>query len=134
MSRDIASLINSLTNDEDKRQQLWVYYLSSNDALSLPAHLKTLQEEEKLQKDLDTLWALIASKPAFKVLNILDSFTDLERSIIALLMLGLDLDTISKYKLISPVRLKQVIMCIKNNSNWNKLWLNEISQTSKNTV
>lgn len=43
----IAREIQHLTNDEDLRQELWIYVLEGNSILSLEDHLKELLKKRK---------------------------------------------------------------------------------------
>ena len=116
----ISCLINSLSNDEDVRQDLWVSYLSGTSAESLEARLSRIQaehaEEAKLQH---AIWNLVNNPPSDELSNLLkDNFTDYERSIICCLMLGCNASQISNIKGISQVRVRQTIATIRYNRCW----------------
>lgn len=43
----VAQEINRLTNDEDLRQELWIYFLEGNSPFSLEQKLKSLKNKER---------------------------------------------------------------------------------------
>ena len=117
----VSNLINSLSNDEDVRQDLWVYYLSGSAPESLETYLGRIKAEYSEDKELQkALWQLIYHPPSEKLSDIIESnFTDYERTVICCLMLGLDVGKISEIKGISEVRIRQSIATIR----YNKIWL-----------
>jgi hypothetical protein len=116
---EVDNLINCLTNDEDLRQDLWVHYLSGNSTESLSLHLDKIRTEYSDDIKLrNAIWQLIHNPPSDKLTNIIDNFTDFERSLICLLMLGLCVNKISVIKGISEVRIRQSIASIGYNSCW----------------
>jgi hypothetical protein len=118
-TNQVSCLINSLTNDEDLRQELWVHYLSGHSTNSFDIYLEKIKFEYCDDIELkEAIWALIKNPPSDALLGILDNFTDFERSIICLLMLGLDVDKISAAKGISEVRIRQSIATIRYNNVW----------------
>lgn len=115
----VSNLINCLTNDEDLRQELWVHYLSGNPVDSFSQHLQKIQVEYGEDTQVKTaVWQLINNPPSEKLEGILDHFTDFERGIICLLMLGLTVENISTVKGISQVRIRQSISSIRYNKCW----------------
>jgi hypothetical protein len=115
----VSSLINCLTNDEDLRQELWVHHLSANSVDSLSEHLQKIQKE--YTEDLllkDSVWQLIKNPPSGKFQETLNVFSEFERSVICLLMLGLTVENISTIKGISQVRIRQSISAIRYNRVW----------------
>lgn len=133
----ILQLINNLTNDDDLRQELWLHYLSGNHPSSFTSHLQKIKlESSQYQKLQETIWQFITNDDptAEQVVDIVNQLTDLERSIVALLMIGVSVEHISRYKAISPIRINQAISAIRNNTNWEKIWhSNDRSQTKKDT-
>lgn len=118
-----SNLINCLTNDEDFRQELWVYHLDGNPIESLPDYLNKLKLERsddfKLKK---AIHQIIQNPLSDNVLEFLDNFTDFERSIICLSMLDLTIERIASIKGISEVRIRQTIANIRYNSIWEKYY------------
>lgn len=115
----VSYLINCLTKNEDLRQELWVHYLDGNPIESFSAYLKKIQIEYSEDKVIkENLWHLYQSPPSDNFFCILDNFTDFEQSIIVSLILGVEVEKISEYWGISPVRIRQVIASIGYNSCW----------------
>jgi hypothetical protein len=101
------------------RQELWVYYLDGNPVESFAGHLEqmatALEDDIAVRKNL---WKLLKDPPKEEFQVFLDDFTDFERSIIIVLMLGLTVEKISLYKGISQVRIRQAIIAIRYNKAW----------------
>lgn len=115
----VSCLIDNLTNDEDLRQELWVHYLSGNSTSSFSNHLEKVKFEYSEDESLKAqIWSLINNPPSDEFFTILEHFTEFERSIICLLMLGLSVGKISAAKGISEVRIRQTITAIRYNSVW----------------
>jgi hypothetical protein len=116
----VNCLINSLTNDEDLRQDLWVCYLSGKSAESLESRLERIHAEYSAQRELEKLvWNLIHNPPSEEFSAVLEkNFTEYERSIIFFFMLGIDVSDISRIKGISEVRIRQSIATIRYNKAW----------------
>lgn len=122
-TNQVNCLINSLTNDEDLRQELWIHYLSGNTVTSFSNHLEKLKFEYSEDLNLKKqIWLLIKNPPSDKFLSLLDNFTEFERSVICLLILGLDVNKISAAKGISEVRIRQSIATIRYNSCWEEIY------------
>lgn len=135
--RLILQTIENLTDDDDQRQELWLLYLTGSQPETFSNQLEKIKiqygDNIKLQ---EVVWQLIQSDSpaAIEVKRIIDELTPLERSIVALLMIGVDVQRISRYKSISETRIRHIIATIRSNSNWESAWrLNEISQTKKDT-
>ena len=119
----VSSLINCLTNDEDKRQELWLHYLSGNDTATFARHLKKMDEEFLLDSELQScLWDVFKNPPSDKFQVLLSQFSEVEKSILCLLALGLSVSQVSRYKGISEIRIKQVVSIIRENNCWEELY------------
>ena len=118
---EVSNLINCLTSDEDVRQELWVHYLSGNPEDTFASHLQKLNleysEDENLRKNI---WILLKNPPSEKLTSILNDFSDFEKSVICLIMLGQNVSQISAHKGINEVRIRQAISSIRYNSAWEK--------------
>lgn len=116
----VGSLINRLTKDEDTRQDLWVHYLSGNPVDSLSDHLQEITNEylDDENKIKGAVWQLMTDPPSSDFLELLDSFTEFEKSIICGLMLGFTIQDISQRRGICEVRLRQTISSIRYNPLW----------------
>lgn len=116
---EVSNLINCLTTDEDLRQELWLHYLSGNQTESLSSYLNKLKiqysEDEQLRA---AMWQLLKTPLSPNLLKVMEHFSDFERSIMCLLMLGLSVEKIAEYKGINEVRIRQVVSTIRYNSNW----------------
>lgn len=118
---EICNLINCLTADEDLRQDLWVHYLKNNDLDSISLHLEKISNQVNVEEELkESLWSLVENPPSEKLIEVIDNFSDFEKDIVCLLMLGLSVYDIAKHKGINRVRIKQVISVIRYNSHWAK--------------
>ena len=113
--------INQLTSDEDKRQDLWVAYLSGIPHESLPAQLPALEVSNTIEDTFKSELQQLLSNPPPQAF--IDYLTETERVIVCLLMIGCDLGTISRYNGISEVRIRQVVVALKDSKAREKLWL-----------
>ena len=115
----VSNIINSLTKDEDRRQDLWVHYLSGNQVSSFSAYMVALDDKDDLQIKLTKL---LCDPPSNRFHQLLTHFSEVERSIVCLLALGLSIQQISRYKDISEIRIYQVIFNIRQNRCWKELY------------
>jgi hypothetical protein len=116
--------INSLTNDEDTRQELWVQYLTTG-SLCFIEKLEKIKFDSEQDYELAVLIMQLITSESSEVEAIQEavcSLTDLERSIVACLLIHLDIEQISWYKELAPIRVMQVIATIRNNSKWKEVW------------
>lgn len=115
----VSTYINSLTKDEDTRQNLWLHYLNGAPIESLNKYLLSINAdqliENQLRKNIHYLTFILKSK---ELSDILSNFSDFEKSLICLLILGLKPYEISTIKGISEVRIEQSIASIRYNSCW----------------
>lgn len=115
------SLINCLTDDEDQRQELWLYYLNGNSIESLSDYLCCIKSDSELSEQLQKrIWAATKNGSSDFLQNVLHNFSNVEQSVIILLALGLSVAQISKYKKLAEVRVNCVIFAIKNNEYWKR--------------
>lgn len=59
----VAQEINRLTNDEDLRQELWIYFLEGNSPFTLESELNSIRE--KLKKEYLCMETLNGIKEKF---------------------------------------------------------------------
>jgi hypothetical protein len=120
----ISCLINSLTNDEDIRQDLWLHYLNGNAVETFQSKLERLIVEYSDYSELqESIWVLIKNPISDSLSDTLENnFTDYERSIICLIVLGVGIEEISRIKGISEVRIRQSIATIRYNECWEKIY------------
>ena len=113
-------LINELTQDEDKRQDLWLYVLSGNSDLSLERYLCALKMDEQFyglikDKISDARWSF-GDFEQFG--SFLEQFSEFEQSVIMMMYLGLTILEMSECLDISMMRVRQVIRTIKDHPAW----------------
>jgi hypothetical protein len=119
----VSNLINCLTNDEDQRQELWLHYLSGNAPSTFASYLDKVNKEFTADSELQQrLWDIFQNPPSHRFEVLLSRFSEVERSIVCLLALGLSVSEISGYKSISEIRIKHVISIIKDNDCWEELY------------
>ena len=110
--------INRLTEDEDLRQELWVQYLSTG-GLPFSERLQKMNISPDSDQELAAfiLELITSTSPnATQIQEVIASLTDLERSVMACLLIHLDIEQISQFKQISPIRILQVITTIRYNT------------------
>lgn len=118
----VSSIISCLTNDDDLRQELWVYYLSGNPVELFSEHLRKLKMQYSQDIELrDIIWNMIRNPIDYgPISEVLDNFSDLEKHFIHMMMLGLTAQQIATIKGISEVRVRQLISTIRYNECWSK--------------
>ncbi len=117
----ILLAINSLTDNEDHRQELWLHYLSGNSTDTFVRKLELIKLENERIDQLERALLTVYQDPQNKtLLYFLDNFSEIERSIMFLLLLGLSVQEVSKYKGISQVRIRQAIAAIRVHTVWEK--------------
>lgn len=111
------ALIDSLTTDEDVKQELWILFLSGHPPSSLKSNLDTILWENYITERVSTT--------AFEIMHsygtlsgLLDFLSPLERTIVILVASGITLDIISRYKGISHIRLRQILFSIQRAPSW----------------
>ena len=121
---EVSNLINCLSNDEDTRQDLWVHYLSGNTVESFNARLARIKAENSDDIELQkSIWALVQNPLSEGLQQLIENnFTEYERSIICLLVLGCESLQISEIKGISQVRIKQTLATIRYNKCWEEAY------------
>ena len=101
-------VINLLTDNEDHRQDLWVYYLSGAQYQSFPDLLNKKQHLDTKKTIISQIWDFMNQNNP-KLLELLQDLPDESRSVILLLLLDNDIPAISRYKGISQVRVQRII-------------------------
>lgn len=116
----IQRKIETLSQDEDERQDLWVAYLEDPyfDLSSRFIEIKNRNDTNDII--LTNLINYLQSPPTSEMLELLDNFTDLERSVMILLVIGFTKEQVSKYKMIETLRLQQMINNISTHPIWEK--------------
>lgn len=126
VSTSIAKRINQLTSDEDLRQELWVYYLDGNSPDTFAQHLHTLTHKTLELAVINQFEHDLMTQPfSPEILDVLDNFTTIERSVIIMLILDCKMQDISDVHKMSEIHIAQMIYNIKRNTHWNKVRNNE---------
>ena len=121
-TNQVQYLINVLTLDEDYRQELWVYYLNGNSPNTFLSYLDKLNQTQKESELFNqALWQLTSSSSYSSILDIISDFSEFEKSLIVLMILGLTPSAIADYKSISEIRVQQAISVIRYNPFWESL-------------
>ena len=119
---EMVGLINHLTTDKDEQQELWVHYLENSDISALSDYLSQIRDQYSEEQLLQiTVWRRLENPSDFNLQWVFDHFTDLEQSVIQLLILGVSLQQISGIKNIGLARLRHVISVIRENKAWEEL-------------
>ena len=120
LNKEVKAQIESLTNNEDFRQDLWVAHLSGQH--QLPTILQSIQEQHHKTEEFQLrLHKCAAEKLSINVSQLLDNFGSVERSILYMLLLGYKIADIGDHYGTSPVRIQQSVNIIQKHSIWNKL-------------
>ena len=115
--------IETLTADNDIRQQLWLEYLEGTPLSELSdTKNKMIQEDEQYQKLKEVKQSLLENPPSDFFYKILSSFTPFEQEVMCMLVLGYEIKEISQYNSISEVRLHQMMGNIRNSNIWKKMY------------
>lgn len=109
----ILALINKATNDDDERQELWVYYLSDKEEF-FNEFLKKIKFKAEEHNRLHNLISTIRNKE--KLSLFLSNFYSSECNIILLLIMKFSPEEISSYKSISMIRVNQMISSVVNSN------------------
>lgn len=119
---EMVSLINHLTTDNDEQQELWLHYLENSDVSALSDYLTQIREQYSEEQLLQiTVWGQLENPSDFNLQWIFDHFTDLEQSVIQLLILGVPLQDISSIKSLGINRLRHIISVIREQPCWGEL-------------
>lgn len=131
----IQAIINSITSDEDDRQDLWVSYLSGeNHAFFIHIIDKNKQKEQFEQKYLQKAHELMCSPLIDKLLKSLQNLSELELSVTCLLIIGCETSEISRYKGISQVYVQHIINTVSKRLQ-EESWLLKLDlQMKKNSA
>lgn len=119
----IKNTINSLTIDEDERQELWIYHLNGHPSSAFAEYLDLIRQEyvqdlefqQKLKQTINNTYPI-------QFHDLLNQFSLVEQSIMCLLALGLTPVEISWYKNIAEVRIRQAISVIRKHECWKTVY------------
>jgi hypothetical protein len=115
----VQSLINSLTDDEDLRQELWLHFLSGAADHSLVNQLEVLHIHDKITNDFQSRLEVFTLFPLSDIAEAALQLLDVaERQVVFLLVLGLSVMEIAEYKGTSPIRVHQTVASIRASQAW----------------
>ena len=116
----VQEQIESLTCNEDFRQDLWVAHLSGQQ--QLPTILHSIQaQHDKTEEFQYRLHKYAADELTGSISQLLDNFNSAERSILYMLILGYKANDIGNHYGTSTVRIQQSINIIRKHSVWDRL-------------
>ena len=112
----IYQLIMTLTQNEDLRQDLWVYYLSNQIYSTFSDKLTQLSLISRIEKSIlnNTQDILSLEIPQHD----LDQLSDLQRSILLLSILGYNLEHIGKYNDVKQVIIDKEMVDLVQHPLW----------------
>ena len=119
LNKKVQNQIESLTNNEDFRQDLWVAHFSGQQ--HLPTILQSIKEQHIKAEEFQYRLHKYAIDGSCSVPQLLDNFNNIERSILCMLILGYSIYDISVHYSTSQVRVQQSINNIQKHSVWSRL-------------
>lgn len=117
--KKIYQLIQDITNDEDHRQELYLYYLSTNSEESIDIRLSQIEKRHNIEDKIQ-----IDDKTLMNIANmdyIVDNFSDIENMVLCMIMLGMSVDDMALYMSVNINKINSIILSIKNNDIWTNL-------------
>jgi hypothetical protein len=118
-TNDIARELESLTDDEDLRQDAWIIMLETQRFSPLESLNEACKQAQHTQIVADKVKNL--SILSLDCSSILDNFYPEEQNIMAMLMLGVDVEHILQYKGLCMVRFSQILASIAIHPCWSAL-------------
>lgn len=121
----IKDRIDRLSLNEDERQDLWAAYLENPD-INFSNTLDGIKFYKSIHDQISAnIVACFYSLSYSSTADALDNFSDLERSVLILLMIGLSIEQISRYKMIEILRLQQMLSNVSVHPIWEELRVKE---------
>lgn len=129
----IRQLINSLTEDEDLRQELWIHFLSGHASSSFIYKLEILKIYQRVADDFQYNLATFFTHPlSSTVEDVIAVLAPAERRIVYLLVCGCSPQDIAKYNNICSLKVYQAIASIQMSQVWRSL-RKDSEECSRNT-
>ncbi len=129
----MSLLINSLTEDEDLRQDLWVAHLSGapiSQLFNTAVDARIFNIYTKIEQP-QIIQQLFSSPLPDQFLN---NFSDIQRSIMCLLTIGYNIGEVCVHLGMNEVSIRRIIREISQNKAWDNLWpSNVISMNARNS-
>lgn len=114
--RAVYQLISALTKNEDLRQDLWVAYLSKDIPSTFTNKLKQLSQQQELNKHCsDNISKILELNIPEEALN---ELSDLQRSILLMVVLGYSLEQISEYNGVKQVTINREMVSLSKHPVW----------------
>ena len=116
----ISQLINSLTVNEDIRQDLWIAYLSGTPANKLSSKILQILISYDIEERSVKTFTLSSAQESF-----FNAFSDLESRVMYLLSLGYNVGEISVALGRSRVAILQAVSSMRKNIAWDLYGIKE---------
>lgn len=113
--KKMSTLIDSLTQNEDMRQELWVAYLMGFPHDLLPELLSSIESFEYIESTFHQQIQSLINSPI--PTNYLSNLSSVECIVLCLLMLGCDLSIISRYNGYSEVKVAEIMVALQEGEN-----------------
>ncbi|NBU97151.1 MAG: hypothetical protein EBS19_02870 [Spirochaetia bacterium] len=129
--KEIKNKIDTTTDDLDIRQSIWIEYLET-DNQDIDFICKKLILQKKATEEIEEKIKKIAnSEKSDNLIELLESFTEFEQSVLSLLFVGISINSVAKYKMIKPMRIVQIINCISSSSAWREYFAEKNSNAKR---
>lgn len=114
----MLELINSLTLDEDLRQDLWVAYLDGTPNNALPLLLSSLVSYQYIETTFKQQIQAVINHPLPDIY--LSPLTNVQRIVVCLLMLGCEPSVIGSYLGIMEVKVAEILVILQEGEHGSK--------------
>lgn len=108
--------VNKLSCDEDVRQELWLHVLS--DASISDDELARVEKENSIKESLQVVAGQLVGQKLDNLVEFMNRFSNIEKDIMMLSIVGLSLSEIADYLGIGAVRVASIIQSIEESSIW----------------
>jgi DNA-binding NarL/FixJ family response regulator len=128
----VEKLINSLTHNEDIRQDLWVDYLTGTDMSALV--FKAFQHKIKYHSQSENcpfIRDLLYNPPKEEFI---EKFTENERELMCLFALGYNIGEVCVHLGITQVGVEHLLSSIRSKEAWDDIWLSNDHFQKKNAM
>lgn len=129
--KEMKIKIDNLTEDLDIRQGLWIEYLET-DCDDIESICKKLITQKQMIEQIEkNIIKMINSKDSEYFVDILQSFTEFEQDVLSLLVIGIPINSVAKYKMIKQMRIIQIISCISSSPVWGEHFAKKDTNTKR---
>jgi hypothetical protein len=118
----IKERIDALSLNEDDRQDLWICYLENPES-NLSNNIEDIHFNNSVRDRIESniIGLYMSTLKVGSVHDLFTQFTETERSVMILVLLGLNDEQISRYKMIGMLRLNQMLHNISLHPAWETL-------------